>query len=171
MLWSWLGCCGRASLRLAHATSVSTKLGLRFEPVVLREEESSLSYARVYNAEVTENSDSDIVIISTPISTQRLAEMAAVSFGDMVKAVVDLDRRLLALGGGLHSDEEAALIEQGSAQPDLWGINIYPEKPRSEWIEFSSMINVRPHMGNRSRGVEDAGIRQLIIEIVDSLIQ
>lgn len=125
----------------------------------------------MYNAAVAEDSQGEIVIISTPISTQRLAEMADASFGDMVKGVVDISRKLLALGGGLHSDEEAALIEQGSTQPDLWGINIYPEKPRSEWIEFTSMINIRPRTGNRSRGVEDAGARQLIIEIVDSLIQ
>jgi hypothetical protein len=89
----------------------------------------------------------------------------------MVKAVVDTNRRLLALGGGLHSDEEAALLAQGSTQADLWGINIHPEQPRSEWIEFDSLINVRPRLGNRSRGVEDGGTRQLILEIVDSLIQ
>ena len=63
----------------------------------------------------------------------RLLEMADASFGDMVKAVVDINRKLLALGGGLHADEEAALMEQGSARQDLWVINVYPEKPRSEW--------------------------------------
>lgn len=125
----------------------------------------------MYNAVVAENVYSDIVIIGEPISVQQLAQMAAERFGDMVKAVVDTNRRLLAIGGGLHSDEEASLIEQGSAQADLWGINIYPEKPRSEWIEFDSMINIKPRLGNRSRGVEDAGIQQLIREIVDSLIQ
>ena len=125
----------------------------------------------VYNAEVTEDYGSDIVIISKPISAQRLADLAAERFGDMVKAVVDINRRLLALGGELHSDEEASLLEQGSAQADLWGINIYPEKPRSEWVEFDSMINIKPRLGNRSRGVEDAARRQLICEIVDSLIR
>jgi len=125
----------------------------------------------VYNARVTENPDSGIVIISEPISTQRLADMAAERFGDMVKAVVDTNQRRLALGAELHSDEEAALLELGSTQADLWGINIYPEKPRSEWVEFDSMINIRPRLGNRSRGVEDAGRRQLICEIVDSLIR
>lgn len=121
----------------------------------------------MYNLNVPE----EITIIDAPISTQRLAEMAEESFGDMVKGVVDIKRRQLALGGELHADEEAALIEHGSAQQDLWGINIYHEKPRSEWIEFDSMINIRPRMGNRSRGVEDESTRQLIIEIVDSLIQ
>lgn len=121
----------------------------------------------MYNREVTE----EIIIISTPISVQRLMEMADASFGDMVKAVVDITRKLVALGGGLQSDEEAMLMTQGSDQHDLWGINIYPERPRPEWIEFDSMINIRPRMNNRSRGVEDANIRQLIVEIVDSLIQ
>lgn len=97
--------------------------------------------------------------------------MAAERFGDMVKAVVDTNRRVLALGGDLHSDEAAALLERGSALAELWGINIYPEKPRSEWVEFDSMINIRPRLGNRARGVEDAGRRQLIREIVDSLIR
>ena len=125
----------------------------------------------MYNAAVAEDSQSEIVIISTPINAKRLAEMATASFGDMVKAVVDTRLKLLALGGGLHSDEEQALIEQGSDQQDLWGINIYPEQPRSEWIEFDSMINIRPRMGNRSRGVEDEGARQLIIAVIDSLIK
>jgi hypothetical protein len=125
----------------------------------------------VYNAHVSESPFSGIVIISEPINMQQLADLAAEHFGDMVKGVVDTNRRILALGGGLHSDEEAALLEQGSNQTDLWGINIYPEKPRSEWIEFDSMINIRPRAGNRSRGVEDATTKQLISEIVDSLIR
>jgi hypothetical protein len=125
---------------------------------------------RVYNPGVTEPDRSKIVIISEPINPTRLTEMAAESFGDMVKAVVDTNHRLIALGGGLHSDEEAALLAQGSLQADLWGINIYPENPRSEWVEFDSLINIRPRLGNRSRGVEDAAVQQLILEIVDSLI-
>jgi hypothetical protein len=124
----------------------------------------------VYNPAVTEPDHSEIVIISEPINPTLLTEMAAQTFGDMVKAVVDTNQRLLALGGGLHSDEEAALLAQGSVQADLWGINIYPEKPRSEWVEFDSLINIRPRLGNRSRGVEDAAVQQLILDIVGSLI-
>ncbi|HWO02251.1 MAG TPA: DUF5674 family protein [Blastocatellia bacterium] len=124
----------------------------------------------MYNPGVTEPDHGEIVIISAPINPAQLTEMAVESFGDMVKAVVDTNQRLLALGGGLHSDEEAALLAQGSVQSDLWGINIYPEKPRTEWVEFDSLINIRPRLGNRSRGVEDTAVQQLILEIVDSLI-
>jgi hypothetical protein len=117
-----------------------------------------------------EDQHSEIVVISEPINAEQLTKIAAERFGDMVKAVVDINRRMLAIGGGMHSDEEAVLLEQGSAQTDLWGINIYPDKPRSEWIEFDSLINIRPRQNNRSRVVEDAGTRGLIQEIVDSLI-
>ncbi len=122
----------------------------------------------VYNTAVA---DADpILLVSEPIRPERLMALADLSFGDMVKAVVDVTRRLVALGAELHSDEEAALLQQGSAQVDLWGINIYPDKPRPEWIEFDPMINLRPRSGNRSRFVEDPGARQLIIEIVDALV-
>ena len=70
----------------------------------------------------------------------------------MVKAVVDLGRGIMALGGELASDEEAMLLDDGSSQSDLWGINLYPGAGEGDWIEYDSMINVRPSHGNRSRG-------------------
>ena len=96
--------------------------------------------------------------------------MAKAGFGDMVKAVVDLSRGIMAIGSDLHSDEEAALLDDGSRQQDLWGINLYPEAPTAEWIEFDSMINVRPGVNNRSRDVEDEGTRAAIRGVVHSLV-
>lgn len=96
--------------------------------------------------------------------------MAAEQFGDMVKAVVDVERRLLAIGGELHADEEAALIDDGSRQAHLWGINLYPAEPGETWIEFDSLINVRPSQGNRSRSVDDSGLRDRIRGIVTALV-
>lgn len=100
-----------------------------------------------------------------------LASLAAAQFGDMVKAVVDVERRVMAVGGELHSDEEAALLEDGSRQQSLWGINLYPAERGEEWIEFDSVINIRPSQGNPSRGVEDFRLRGLIREIVSGLVQ
>ena len=77
----------------------------------------------------------------------------------------------MAIGGELHSDEEAILLEQGSAQRNLWGINLYPANAAPEWIEFDSMINVRPAGGNRSRYVESAETRNAVTQIVDRLIE
>jgi hypothetical protein len=96
--------------------------------------------------------------------------MAQARFGDMVKAVVDIERSVMAISGELHSDEEALLLEDGSRQSDLWGINFYPNDSGADWIEFDSMINVRPSQGNRSRGVDDERIRAAIRRVVDHLV-
>jgi len=109
-------------------------------------------------------------IVRQPIPRSQIATLARQQFGDMVKAVVDVARGVVAVGSELHSDEEAALLDDGSRQGDLWGINLYPEAPRAEWIEFDSMINVRPARGNRSRDVEDARLRDSIRRIIDGLI-
>ena len=84
----------------------------------------------------------------------------------MVKAVVDIDRKIIAVDAELHSDLEALLIEDGSKQQSLWGINLYPEMTGDEFVEFDSMINMRPSQGNRSRGVESAETRERIIRVV-----
>jgi hypothetical protein len=90
-------------------------------------------------------------IVREPIPRSHLASIAREQFGDMVKAVVDIERRIIAIGAELHSDDEALLLDDGSRQRDLWGINLYPDEPGDAWIEFDSMINVRPSEGNRSR--------------------
>lgn len=96
--------------------------------------------------------------------------MAQARFGDMVKAVVDVSRGVMAVSGELHSDEEALLLEDGSRQSDLWGINLYPDESGQDWIEFDSMINVRPSQGNRSRGVDDESTRAAIRRVVEKLV-
>ena len=109
-------------------------------------------------------------IIREPISRSQLAMLAREQFGDMIKAVVDIERRIMAIGAELHSDDEALLLNDGSRQRDLWGINLYPDDQSDAWIEFDSMINVRPSEGNRSRGVEDESLRVEIAAVVAALI-
>ena len=112
-----------------------------------------------------------VEILRSATSRARLASLAEAQFGDVVKAVVDVRRRVMAIGGELHADEEAALLEDGSAQEDLWGINLYPAELRDAWLEFDSMINVRPSLGNRSRSVEDGKLRDIIRAIVTALVE
>ena len=107
---------------------------------------------------------------SDPISMEDLRRLAAGRFGDMVKAVVDLKRDLMLLDADMHADQEAELLSEGSAQRDLWGINLYPEMPDADWLEFDSMINLRPSFGNRSRGVDDPATRAAITELVRRLV-
>ena len=109
-------------------------------------------------------------IITETLAFDELKQMAAM-FGDMVKAVVDVDRELIALNAELHSDLEALLLEAGSKQKSLWGINLYPDLKEDEFIEFDSMINMRPSQGNRSRGIENKEITKKIIEIVAKRIK
>lgn len=112
-----------------------------------------------------------IEILRQPTTRARLSALAETQFGDMVKAVVDVERGVMAIGGELHSDEEAQLIEDGSAQQHLWGINLYPAEQGDAWIEFDSMINIRPSRGNRSRYVEDSMLRDRIRQIVTGLVE
>lgn len=107
-----------------------------------------------------------IQILTAPITLDELRQLAGEQFGDFVKAVVDVGRGVMAIGGELHADEEAALLQHGARQSDLWGINLYPDRPITELIEFDSMINVRPSQGNRSRGVENPAVRRQIHDIV-----
>lgn len=109
-------------------------------------------------------------IIKDLISKTELAEIAKEQFGDLVKAVVDVEQGIMAIGGELHADEEAVLLEQGSRQEDLWGINLYPNKPEEEWLEFDSMINVKPSQDNRSRGVENNETREKIKQVIKKLV-
>jgi hypothetical protein len=109
-------------------------------------------------------------IISSPISKSELLQMAQNSFGNMVKGVVDINKKIIAVDAPLHSDEESLLLSQGSKQSDIWGINLYPEITGEDFLEFDSMINLRPSFGNMSRGVDDPNIRNLIQKIVSDLI-
>jgi Protein of unknown function (DUF5674) len=111
-----------------------------------------------------------IQIVRAPVSLGDLRRLAERQFGDFVKAVVDVGRGVMAVGGELHADEEADLLQDGARQADLWGINLYPDLPVPDFIEFDSMINVRPSQGNRSRGIEDAAVRRQIEVVVARLV-
>ena len=109
-------------------------------------------------------------IIRNKIQLNGLKKIAKSGFGELAKAVVDVEREIMVIDGELHADEEALLLGDGSLQRNLWGINLYPEIKTSDWIEFDSMINLKPAHGNRSRDVEDKDIRAKIVQIVRRLI-
>lgn len=110
-------------------------------------------------------------IVSHPIKHSDLNAMLPGYFGDMIKAVVDVRQGIIGLDAELHADIEKELLTQGSMQADLWGINLYPEMDGEDFIEFDSLINIRPHQGNRSRDVQDPAIRKQIVDTINTLIQ
>lgn len=86
-----------------------------------------------------------------PIPRTTIQRLADEEFGNMIKFVVDLEQQILCAGGGIHSDEEQMLLDEGSRQHHLWGANFYLERPFEKRYEFTSMINIRPRDGNRSQ--------------------
>jgi len=112
-----------------------------------------------------------VKILERVLLIDELKKIAAEGFGDLVKAVVDTDRELIAIDAELHSDLEALLLENGSRQKDLWGINLYPDIEGEDFIEYDSMINMRPSQGNITRGVDNEGIRKKIIKVVNKRVK
>ncbi len=111
-----------------------------------------------------------IEIIRKKVSLAKVGELAKSSYGDMVKGVVDLRRKVIALGGELHADAEALLLQDGARQDDLWGFNLFPDRPKEEWIQYTSFINIRPAHGNRSQEIQDEKLKKAIREIIEALI-
>ena len=112
-----------------------------------------------------------IVILKNPITTVDLKRIASEGFGDIIKAVVDVEKEIMAIGGELHVDIEVVLMENHSSlHQNTWGINLYPNQTGDEFVEFDSMINLKPSIGNRTRNVEDLKIQKRIREIVKKFI-
>lgn len=80
-----------------------------------------------------------------------------------IKLAVDIKREIVAGGGMLHADCEAALIDEGSRQVDIWGADWIPS---SKEVRFEALINIRPRQKNRSMLIEDNGIRLKVERIV-----
>ena len=99
-------------------------------------------------------------IVTKKITLKEIDEMAKNMFGNLVKVVIDIDKKIMVIDGELHADEEALLIKNGSEQKNLWGVNIYPEE-KENFIEFDLMINIRPSAGNKSRTVEGESIKKI----------
>ncbi|MCJ7712567.1 MAG: DUF5674 family protein [Chloroflexi bacterium] len=117
--------------------------------------------------------ENGVEIILTPTTIAHLKQAAERTFGDLglVKAVVDIERQVMAIGGGLHVDEQAALMNDGSRQRDVWGINLYPDQYGSpDWLEFDSTINLRPP-ANRSRSIQDPATQAQVVEVVSALVK
>lgn len=110
-------------------------------------------------------------LVDKAISLDELKKISARMFGGLVKAVVDIKKEAMVVDAEMHADEEKYLLDSGSHQDDLWGINLYPDLKGEDFVEFDSMINVRPRLNNFSRGVEDEALRKRIVVIVNKLIK
>lgn len=106
-------------------------------------------------------------IVKDKISLAELDKMAKDFSGVFVKAVVDIEKEILAVDAELHADLREMLIEQEDSKPEnIWGINLYPGQSGENFIEFDSMVNIKPGLGNKTRRVDNPAIREKIKGIV-----
>jgi len=112
----------------------------------------------------------EIVILRAPVARDVLRRLVDDGFGDMVKYVVDLEREVLALGGQLHADAEALLLEDGSRQEDLWGANYLPARGEEDCIQYTSLINIRPGQANPGMELLDEELRGRVRKLTFRLI-
>ena len=119
---------------------------------------------------MTTADEPETVLVEQRIEPATLRRLVELHFEDMVKYVVDLERGVAAVGGELHADQEALLLEHGSQQKDLWGANYYPGRGSEGCIEYTSLINIRPAQGNRSMTIEDPSICDRVRELTYLLI-
>lgn len=113
----------------------------------------------------------NIQIIRQKIGQEELEKLAREIYGELVKGVVDVERKILALGGEYHIDSNEILIADGSNQSQVWGINIYLNKNKGSRIEYHSLINIRPAAGNPTAILEDKKLQEKIRTIVDTLVE
>ena len=114
--------------------------------------------------------DVTMQIVKGKLKINELKNLAERMFGNFVKAVVDIEKEVMAVDAELHVDLEELLTASGSKPKNLWGINLYPELQGKDFIEFDSMINLKPGLGNRTRGVDSEEIREKIISVVNKFI-
>lgn len=115
---------------------------------------------------ITNNGDSMVFTLKEKATKAQLDEMLK-EYETMIKIVVDIRQQILSGGGEMHADCEAELLENGSEQDDLWGANWYPAEQR---IEFESLINIRPRLGNRSILIQDENLRKQVEEVAQKIL-
>ena len=113
---------------------------------------------------------SEIIITGEKISKVHLKEQCDRWFGDMVKLVIDVEKEIMGIGGELHADAETLLLEQGSNQTDLWGANFYPWHASNERIQYTALINIRPHQNNPSMEILDEAIQKKVTKLIDKIV-
>lgn len=111
-------------------------------------------------------------IVKEKITVAELKEMMKAFSGVFVKAVVDIEKEIMAVDAELHADLRELLMEkENSEHQNIWGINLYPEKTGDDFIEFDSMVNIKPGFGNRHRGIDSMEVKEKIKSIVKKLVQ
>ena len=109
-----------------------------------------------------------ILIIRQPATPAQITQMSEAFGESFIKRAVDVDREILAGGGELHADCEAALLDNGSQQQHVWGADWFPLERE---VGFESLINIRPNHQNFTLELQDPTLRTKIETIVRRLLE
>lgn len=108
-----------------------------------------------------------IHIIRTLATQQQIEEMQQ-AIDTYIKLAVDIERGILAGSGVMHADCESVLLEDGSAQEDIWGADW---NPTSQQVTFESLINIRPRQNNPSMEILDPQRRERVSQMTRQLLE
>ncbi len=109
--------------------------------------------------------------LNNSLKFQELCELLGNPYSSMIKFAIDIETEKVVFGGEMHADAEQVLLENGSLQKNIWGANIYPERNRSDWLEYTSLINIRPTQDNLSMEVSSNEIKNKINSIINKVIK
>ncbi len=112
-----------------------------------------------------------IQILEKPVSMDYVRELAVEWYGTMIKGTVDIAKNKVAIGGKYHVESCELLVEGGGDHTNVWGFNIRFEEDQNGILEFDSLVNIKPSLGNKSRSVENPEIIKKATEIIHSWIQ
>lgn len=102
---------------------------------------------------------------------KELCQLLGDPYNSMIKFAVDIETEKVIFGGEMHADAERVLLENGSLQKNIWGANIYPEREKPDWLEYTSLINIRPTQDNLSMEIFSNEIKNKINAIINKVIK
>jgi len=111
-----------------------------------------------------------IKIIDKKINIDEIKEFAKNWYGTMIKGAVDIEGGRIALGGDYHIEDSEKLTSTGSKFENIWGFNVRFEENADGVLEFDSMVNIKPNLGNRSRSIADEEVVKKAKEIIYKFI-
>ena len=114
--------------------------------------------------------DARIKILDHKIDVEEVKKLADLWYGTMIKGAVDIEIGRVALGGDYHIEDSELLTSTGSKFEDIWGFNIRFEENPDGVLEFDSMVNIKPNLGNRSRNISNDEIIKKATEIIYKFI-
>ncbi len=112
----------------------------------------------------------EIIILTEKMSIEEVKKFAGNWYDSMIKGTVDIVKNKVALGGDYHIESCELLTQNGSTSENVWGFNIRFEEGVDGILEFDSMVNIKPSLGNKSRSILDEDVASVAEKIIRSWI-